>query len=414
MNKEINLIVLFIFSPILSLYKSVTNFKIKQHRKYIVFLGILYGITFIPIKDSDGDRYGKDYESMDYSIKKYTEDVLNIYSEQATFPDIYIYTVFLIGKTFTNNVKFFRFLTATIYFVIFVHLMSTIYDFNKGKRLKIESVLYMTAIVFITSLAAGINHIRFPLAFIIFAFSALKYLETSNIKYILLSSIAVFVHFALLYLIIYLVFYSIIKFDKRPVFLIIVLMIFVLFYSVFTNLLVTNTLNIGGAFEKRITGYMGETFIETREEHFNSWNWYIIINQYFRFTMPILTVVVLMLYKNRIYFNIFANKLLYFLIILIIAYVTSGEIVDKISNRYIAAATFFNYILLFYLTTINNKNKILKYTSYLYTPFVILNVLITLRGDLYTVNPFSLFISPFISIFIDTKISIQQLLLGGI
>lgn len=409
---ENTLWILFVVWPVVSFFFAIKNFHIKQYRKFILLFGVLYGLTFIPIPYSDGSRYAQWFEETGYySLSEYIHDITHIYTMEAQSPDVYKHTLFFILSKFSDNAQFFHMVTALIYFLVFIKLLASIYDLGQGAWGKYY-LWFFLGCVFILNLSIGINGVRFPLAFMVFALGAFKLIVTGKNYYLVISLLSPFIHFMFIYPVIFLLIFHWVPFSRNQTFLLVFLLLSLLAGTFFHTFIQNNVGLFGETYENRFADYTSEAWIEGREKHVTQWNWYVIFRHYGTHYFTLIAMVLVWFRQKKLHSNIVSKKLFVFAVFMIIASFISGGMVDSISNRYNALAIIFSLIFLFYISSLNPESLLLKILSRLYIPVFIINVLVILRADLYTVSPWLIFGNPVLMWFLESTVSIQELIFG--
>lgn len=399
--------------PVIAFYNAIRNFHYKPWRKYIIIFGVIYGFTYIPILDSDGDRYGKRFEQQGiYPFSKYFHDIKHIYEPETQYPDIYAFSLFYFIGKLSSNKQFFYAVTALLYFIVFISLVGAIYDESKkmnGKPL----IWFILGVIFLLNFSSGMNGVRWPMALMVFLYSSVKLIYTKKLKYLLLAASSVFIHFAILYSFLFLVVYiSTFKFYK-PIYGYVFLVFAVFSSAFFSEIIQANIGFFGESYEDRVMDYTtNEIYKSNREDHVTNWHWYVQLNFFARNYFALVVLFLVALLRKKIRFNAVALRLEYISFLMLAVSFLSGKLVDSISNRYITIATGFTFIFLYYLSGINYNNKVLKNIAYLYIPVLILQILITLRADLYTISPLLPIANPILIAFVHVEESIQSLLFG--
>jgi hypothetical protein len=181
---------------------------------------------------------------------------------------------------------------------------------------------------------------------------------------------------------------------------------------IFSSFIQSNLGSLGSTAQSKFTGYTGEGFLERRDNTKESWNWYVTLNLYSTYIFSVFSLLFTRFKYFKVKFNLISNRLWVFSFVLFIHAILSGSVIDTISNRYNLVFVFFELVYLLYLSAINRNNKLLNFLNYVYIPIIIINILIKLRGDLYTANVIVFFGNFVSSIFIDETISIQDYLLN--
>lgn len=413
-EKRFSLILFFIL-PIVSFIYSVINFKNKNQRFYLLLFAFLYGFTFIPIENSDGatykDRFGKITE---YSFEEYVNNLISITEVESRYNDIYIYTLFYFLNLFSSDYRIFFLVVSIIYFSLFFSLLSKIFDSTKNNISTKPVFWFFFGFVFIFNISAGLNGIRWPLAAMIIFYNAFLLVETNKFKYLIFASASILVHFASIYPIIFLVFYYLIhRINSRFIGVTFILFI-VSSQVIFTEFVTSNLNKLNPAYEARTSSYISNTDYQSqRNEHVGKWNWYVQVNFYFKQYFVPIVLLILFLFSRRMKFDSFLNKFLVLILLFYGASLISGALLDEISNRYTVFPYGLLLIFLFILSSKNEGSSIIKIIKFGFIPFFILDFLVTMRADLYTMSPILFFGNPISIFFIDFEKSIQTILLGG-
>lgn len=399
--------------PIIAFFKAVSNFHIPQYRKFIVIFGLFYGATFIPINDSDGDRYGQSFEQQEnYSFSQYTYNIAHMYDANSRYPDVYTYSLFYFLGLLSKNSLLFHAITALVYFLFFITLLGSVFD--EARKTGRQPILwFFIGLVFLINLSAGINGIRWPLALMVFLLGSFKLLTKNDYRFLLLAGLSVFIHFAIMYAFIFLVIYYFTVRFYKPVYVYAFLALALLSTTLFSGFIQEYAGFFGKVYEEKVLSYsVNELYKANREAHLERWNWYVQINRFSTYYFSIVALIVIAVVKHKIRFNQTATQMEYFTLLMLSASIISGELVDTISNRYYLIANGSTMIFLYYLSALNYKNIVLRRLANVYIPFLILNILIILRGDLYTISPLLVIGNPILSLFVQSEVSIQTLLLG--
>ena len=410
-SNKLILWIIFLISPFITFLISIKNFKLPENRIFILLFFTLLGYTFIPIAESDGDRYKTDYiQQHDYSFSQYIEDVQLTFKGKSDSPDYYLKTIKYVSFLFSSDYRVFFLLVGFFYYRAFMKLIFSVWNFTFEGENKIF-IGYFLGCCFIHNLTAGLNGIRFPLAFVIFSYGALNLVLKENFKFLLIALSSVLIHFSLGFSCIFLMLFYLAKFPSNKNTLFLFLIITFLLSSIFPTFITTYISFFGDSIGNKVQTYSGDDFVELREEHTNQWNWYIKFNQFSTYYFCIISIILSKLKLFKLKFDENSNKLFGFSVIMVIHSLLSGSIVDSISNRYYLMVNLFGQIYLFYLSSINKNNKFINLIYKIFIPIMIINVLIIFRGDLYTISPILIFGNS-ISIFVsESLISIQQYIL---
>lgn len=399
-NNEAYIYLLFLLSPMISFIVAIAQFKHKSVRKIIVVFGGLYGYFFIPIEDSDATTFASIYERLyDYNFTAYLTDITNIASPDNRFPDIYAFTMFFVGTTFTNNPQFFHMLTGLVYFAVYVALIGYIYDQDKKVLTKSYAVFFL-GLVFILSLSAGINGVRWPLAFMVYMYGAVRVLTSTNRKYFFIAALSILIHFSFVPAVLALALYYFLPYVRKPNVLM-ALAIFSLIAGAFvSNVIFDNSDSFGDVGEGKLTGYTGEGYVEGREANAKGHNFYIPILRYGGYYFSLFCLFLFWFMQRRMKTSKITNNLYGFAILMAAISFMAGAVVDIATNRYTSLVTFSTFTFLVFLGIQNQGSKIFNRLKYVFAPFIILSALLIIKVDYQTLS-INLMINPLFVLLID-------------
>ena len=388
--------ILFLVFPILSVLAAIVNFKNRKTRKFIVMSGGLYGLFYTPIPDSDGTRYQTFYQSYnDYSFYTYLDDILNIYSSDNQFQDIYAYTIIYIGNIFSNNPQFFHMLCGLVYFYVFVKLIATVYDFYP-KILKQYYCLFFLGLVFILPISAGINGVRWPLAFLVFMYGSINLIMQNKIKFLFIASLSVLIHFSLYpALFILIVFYFFPIFKKTNV--LIYFALFALVASSSFNVLVfDNSEFFGQVAESKLNDYTSEGYLDKRNRNSSNWNFYVSFLRFGTYFFSCAALLIMWFNQKKMKTDYVSISLFNFAVLMTTTSFLASTIFDLSTNRYIMFVSFFSLFYLLYMGVLNKKSKTIKILSYVFFPLITLKIFSMIKVDAQTVS-IELLTNPFVT-----------------
>lgn len=403
---------MFALYPLGVLIYSIKNFAVKKNRLFILLFFMFYGYTFLPIPSSDGSRYQEDFETSDtYTFSQYSYDIQEIFRGDANNPDFYAPTLKYVVRSFTSNSKIYFLIAALFYFFVVLKLLGTVWEMVVSKNAR-YFISFFIGCCFIYNFSAGVNAIRFPFAFMVFAYGALNLILKDEKKYLFIAFVAVLIHFAFSFSLLFLIVIYLFRFKSNPWILYFLLLLFAFFGSLFPSFVEQNLEFFGKATESKFDAYTQEGFVETRVDHLQVWNWYVYFNFYSTYFFPLVALFVTRIKFFKIKTNELSEKLYIFAVVMLLHALLSGSVVDVISNRFNLLFIFFTLVYLFYLSIENHNQKIFRLLNYIYIPILIVNILIKFRADLYTVNAIVVFGNVIATFFMDINVSIQDFLLG--
>lgn len=379
---------LFLVYPLLAFINTVRFPNKKHYRIFVYAFAIFYGYTFVPVEGSDATRYEERINQVDdYTFNTYWTDISTMYESDVLYNDAYVYTVFFVVSKFSSNIVVYRVVFAAIYFYVLLALFYGIYDFVQAKGKYKYAFWYVLSVLFVLNLSAGINGVRFPLALQLFLLGFFKYVTTNNWKYLILCIAAFFVHFMVGFSLLFLLIFVVTKKYYNPFYALILCLVFFAISS--AGLVGSNLSLLGNGIGQRTEAYTGnEDYLEQRNSHLDSVNWYIKFDRFSTYYFGLLSLVLLIAYRKKIFKDSLANELEYFAILMYISSFVSAQLVDELSNRYYIFANASFLILMYYLSSINHNNKIIRRLTYIFIPIGILHILIMMRGDQETFSPY--------------------------
>lgn len=411
-SNSIYLGLIFLISPLLALCVALRNFNVKANHIYIILFFALYGLTFIPIPESDVENHLNYYSEIShYSFSEFFSIITGVYSDESRNPDFYLEAVAFLTSRISDSPKLFLFVIAFLYFSVLVNLMWFVYKNHKSNVAR-YFIVFLVGAALTWSISAGINGIRFPMAFMVFSLGAVKFIYTRKKSFLILSILSIFIHFALAYSVFFLLVYAFFGYPKKNYILIPVLLVsFALSLSV-GEIFKSNSALLGQSLEGKYDAYTNEDYMDQRETHSKSVNWYVQVDRDSTFYFCVAALLLTRLKNYNLKFDALADNLHGFAIIMLLQNFFSSVVVDSLSNRYYLLFNMFTLIYLFYLSSINTDNKFIKTLSKIYIPIVLLHSLLILRVDLYTLSPVLAFGNIFFVFLTDSNISIQEFFLG--
>lgn len=379
-------LLLLLFLPLVSFVVSVWNFKYKNLRKFIILFGGLYGLLFVAIPDSDATRYKTYYSQLgNYGFQEYWYDVSNVASPESMFPDVYVYTMFFIGKIFSDNPQFFHLITALVYFFVFVKLIGYIFDFDQN-ILKKKYGLFFIGIIFMFGFSGGINGVRWPLGLIVFLLGATKLLIENRIRYLLLAGLSVLIHFSFYPAFLALAAFYFLPFIRKPSLLIGFALFALVAGTVFSGFIVQNVASFGDVAQSKLTDYTGEGYVEKRASNELGWNSYVAVYRFGNYFFSLAALGIMWFKRRSMFTNKSTDRVFAFALLMAAISFIANTIVDLSTNRYTALVSFLTFTYLIFIGILNPENKIWKILMLCYLPLLLLNIFMTLRVEWDTIS----------------------------
>lgn len=403
---------IFLVSPITSFIISLKNYRQRTLRIFVYGFALFYGYTFIPIPYSDGATYMSDFvNTKTYDFKAYSNELAQVTNDKPGVVELYSLTLKFVAFNLSGNVHVYFMLAAAVYFFVFFKLLDSIWHLVNG-RLNKYYLSFFLGCVFIYNLSAGVNSIRFPLAFMVFCYGAINLITKKGIKYLVIACSSVLIHFAISFSVAFLLVSYFVRFKSNRYVLYGLIIFSYISSYLFTSFLEQNLSFLGDSAQSKYSGYTGEGYVETREQLVESWNWYIRFNVFSTYYFCLISILLSRLKIFKLYFDKTADRLFFFAIIMLVHSILSGSVLEVVSNRYNMMFLLSSLVYIFYITSLNFNNQLIKLMNYVYIPILVINILIKFRGDLYTVSPMLIYGNPVLAMFGEYTRSIQDLLTG--
>jgi len=405
--------VLFVISPFLTFLISLRYYSSQQYRIFLILFFLLYGYSFVTIPGSDHSGYIETYkEYTTYKYSDFKEIILDTYSANSIQPDFYAPVLLFLTSRVTEDYRFLSLVQAFIYFSVCLALWNSIWKLNHGDYRKLYFIFFVGTI-FILNFYAGINGIRWALAFMVYSLGSLKYILSNKLRFLGLAILSVFIHFSLIPAILFLLVFTIIKSFKNINLLFGILILTVIASSLLSLVLTSGASYFGSGIENKLIGYGSENYVAYRESLADANNWYVNFNLKSTYIFVIASMMLLWVRKSKLKFDNISTNLFVFTILLLIQSTITSSILDPItSRRYFLLMALFGLITLYYIGYNNQQSTLIRVLCIFYVPLLILHILVTFRGGLYTVSPFLVFGNVFFILFMKSDINIQDLLLG--
>ena len=390
---------LFFIVPLFSFLYAVKNFKNPNLRVIIVLFGALFGLTFIPIPNSDSTRYATTIENLiNYDLQAYLDDVLNIASGNTQFPDIYAFTMFFITTSVTNSPKFFFMLVGLVYFWVLIKLVSSFYN-PTHNFFRTPYAIFFLAIVFTLNFSAGINGVRWPLGLIVFLYGAYNLFLTNKIKFLLIASLSVLIHFSLSLAVGGLFLFYFIPYIRSVKFLLIFGLITFTASTIFSAFIFSNAELFGDVFTNKLDGYTADGYIERRSGNESGWNFYLPIVRFGNYYFALFVLLLMAFIQKKFNTNTLSKNLYAFTLFMSSFSFVANAVVDLSTNRYTLIVGFFCFAYLMQMCYLNPKDKTLKWLSIIYIPILLLRIVTIIRTDWQSVS-LTLLTNPILEFFI--------------
>ncbi len=416
--------VFFVLWPFGSFAMALKNVFFKHNQKIILAFSFLYGYSVF-LSSGDILRYEQSFYDVilfdwDYYVyliqNRHNMTEMDTYSNSAIIfqPDYFALSLQFFVSRFTENPRWFWALLSLIYTYLTLNFLNIFYqEVNWIKKFYLQKI-FLIGLIMIVPFFVGVTGVRFWPALFLFTSYAILFLNTKRLKYLIIASLSILIHFSFL----------------LPVALL-VLVFFMPKSKYFYKLLVTvgliymlvGTISSSLGFISSVSSNMDETSVSNRSEAYSSedflaarndkelqTNWYVRYNTnfvlYFFILIGVLDVLGFLKFKEN---NFLYNTYPLFLIFLILLMITKD--LGSISRfRYV----FYLLLLGRYLILIGLQpnNKKLKLIAICFMPILFLHIIVSFRSGFYTVDPLLLVNNSVLSFFMHSDISLSEFLIG--
>lgn len=407
-------LVCFIFWPFLLILQYVNGFRKPSSRWTLVLIGVFFALVYVPIEGNDATSYQKlikEYNAYDNSF--FFEEIKSVIHLESEFKDFYSLLILWLVTALNLGDRIYFTIAALIYYFVLSGLLHRL--IAKAPEGSVNTGLtFILSLATLLNFSAGVNGLRWPLALNVFLLGLYLYIEKPCLKNILLIFSSCMIHFSLYYVFAFFIVYLILKkiWFLGRIYQIIVLILGVIILILSSNGLINFLQFTQVDTLDSVQGFAtNENFKSNRVQHFQNWNWYLKLDRYAHYYFIVSAYLLVQFRKQKILLSKKTLQLEFAFIIFLFASVVSSFVVDPISNRYYLIANGVGLIYLFHIYIENKSDMFLKRVSFIYKPFLLLHILILLRSDLYTVNPWFFIGNPLTAALFRWNVGIQTLII---
>ncbi|MCB0743252.1 MAG: EpsG family protein [Ignavibacteriae bacterium] len=397
--------ILFLVWPFLSTFFAILNYREKWAKNIIWIFVAFFGYTMVISNEGmDANRYRDQFIEISEAGGE-TNLVKGIYAEDTGYVDVLKPFLDRLVSLFTNNYK----ILFLIYGLIFGYFFSrNIWLLLENIKQPIVSSSIILLILFsLINPIWNINGFRFWTAAQIFVYGCLLFFLKRDKIGIILSFIALFVHFSFMLPVLILFIYLFIG-NRLTIY----------FYFFITSLFITEInlevvrSSIEGIlpviFETKVVNYTNEAYREQKVAGFKNMNWYIIYNA-FLLKYVIYLYFIFLYWKNRI--KIRRNKAVYSLFSFILFYFGIANIVASIPSggRFLTVAYSFA-IALIYIYVQTYKDDLINFIVKVSLPILLLYIIVSIRLGFDTIGITTVIGNPIVALFMDKDRALIELI----
>lgn len=394
---------IFLLWPFLSFLLSIATFKNKASKIIIVaFLG-LYGYTLINTQWAT-DLYSNYLLLQNYanSSDSYFNLVFsNFFKDQKSLDIVQKSLVYFVSR-FTSNEGILFSIYAIVFGILFIICLSELFTSYKEGSGNHNSYITFLMIVTLIPISA-IGNFRFYSAVWIFFYGLLKYSNSKENKYILISALASAMHFSLIIASIILITYKILG-NREKLYLSLAVISFFI-PPMLSQYILKYAGHFGFALEDKAYTYLDYDYIQKISS--TSRSWFIILKSQL-LNMYIYIVLLISYYKskskNSNYNNLFSVSLIFLI------FSNLSKSVPSLGPRYQLIFNLISLTCILKYYNITNSNR-LTFVSILALVTLAFQSAIILRQASESINLWILFPTPFPVI--GDPISIYNFILGG-
>lgn len=410
---------LFLLFPFFATITALRNYKAPWAKNVVWAFIVFYGFTF---------AVGKENEDAD--IIRYVDGMKELYGRSLDFSamvelfresgeaDILRTIIAIVVSRFTNSASV---LTGTYGFIFgffFTRCLWYIIERLQGK-LKWRTIFFLL-VFFLVDPFWNINGFRFNTAALIFVYGAMPFLYENKKTRLIFCFLSVLVHFSFLFPILILLVYLAARNRKNVYFVFFVLSIF----SANINVVDFNSFlekNVPEIFLERSEAYRDEdrvqefregdrvTSVEAETGTVKVKNWYAAYYLQILYWSIIAMLTGLYIFGDRVFagskwlLNGYCFSLLFFATANVMQSLPSGE-------RYLMIASLLSLsVIIFYIQNQFNEKYITR-LSLIVSPALIIYIIVALRTGLYSISVTTILGNPFVAIFTDYNLSLNDII----
>lgn len=394
-NASTRSVLFFLVWPLGSLLYALKNYWKRESAIIFVLFTGLYG--FSAVAESEGlDLYRFLNSLQAYSLISFGHfiDILRgVYSTaEESSADIYSDTVSYLVSRFTTNGKWLMMVFGLVYGYVYSKALSV---FISNMRLK---GIYSFALIICFSCIFGLDQlggVRYATAAYIYFFGIIKYLETSDKKYLVVLLLAPLIHFS--YLALSLLFGLFLLLRKYPYPIYIILFLSFILPNFNQGQIFQFSDFFGTAVKERSELYTGQQGLDFNDDELTVW--YVRLREEMMMIFSYIVLIFLNRRANNAPMNGLGRKV-YFFSLLLLSLTNFTFDVPHLGYR---IQFVFLMFVIFYVFLVYNqwyKIKSVRVIVFLATPMFILQILFTLRNILATSSPM-LYIGNEVLLFMD-------------
>ena len=325
-----NHFLLFMLWPFLSLVVALANYSQKESKRIVYIFLIYYGLTFIVTQTGmDAFRYAQRFHiNSNLPFSDFYEIVGGIYATSTSIDIIEPFISFVVSR-FTSNHNILFASYAAFFGFFYLKSINLLYKHYKESP-GWNSLIFMFLFIIIIPITS-INAPRMWVAAWIFFYGAYHVIVFRDIKYLLVTLLACFMHWSFFIPSAILMIYYFIG-NRNLIYLPIVFVSFIfpnLLFSVFESI----ASMLGGAFETRFRGYTNEGYNLWVQESLEQAKWFVELSKNLIFYYLIIIIIIINFFQYGLMKNMREKNLFSFLL-LFLAFVNFAKPIPAFGERF--------------------------------------------------------------------------------
>lgn len=393
---------LFVFCPFASLVLAINKYDLKESKKIVYLFLILFGLTFVlGDKGYDSFEIAKELSNYpDISFRQFLSSFGDLYKNRNSMDIVQQCILFLVSRiTLDHRLLFGVF--AAIFGYFYLKSVNAMYDEYRKDR-NINTLFFFIFFVFALNPISNINGFRFWTASWVFFWGTYNVIQNKQMKYILVSLLAILFHFSFIFPCLLLLAYLLLG-NRNTLYFILLIMSFFLSDIVLTIFPQIGDI-LGEGFASKISGYTSESRFTIVEESRiyaqENFAWYMILPGIVNFYYFLFAIIYLYI-KNK---NVLTKKMqdIFSFTILLVAGVNFVSFVPSMGRFTILFYMFAVVFIILNLSQINTP-QIKLLTVIGIVPFL-LQLAVAMRLGLDVLNLWLFTLLPLPLIFNDLSV----------
>jgi len=391
--------ILFLFSPIISLIVALRNFGSTGSKNLMWAFVVFFGFTFVIGNQMDSTRYSASLARMATQPIDNLADFLSlIYEKESGYVDVLQPLLTFAVSRFTDNDRVLFAIFGFVFGFFYTRNLWFLFSFVEGK-IKREAIPFLLLAALVIAIWQ-INGFRFWTAAHVFIFGIFTLLTKGKIRGLLLCMVSLLVHFSFI-LPVLLTFIYVLVGNRMVIFMILYFASFFI-TQVQPQVLQSYSSQIPEVFQDRTQAYTNEEYIKGRKKFNQQANWYVEARvTAIHYALNLLLIILFFQYRSLISSNkVLAGLLCYGLLLATVTNLFS-QVASMVRFQMVYDVIIFSFLFLL-VQQVNHR----VFRMWSYIPFLlaaILYLVVEIRIGFETTSLLTILGNPLIAPFLSNE-----------